>query len=77
MGHTPGKWSFDEGAGEVLSDVDEHGFVVATIESNDADGPLIAAAPEMLEMLKFLRKFLAYTEAWKVVKLIEKIEGKS
>ena len=47
--HTPGNWSFDEGSGEVTSDIDEHGFVVCTVESNDADGPLLAAAPALLE----------------------------
>ena len=38
--------------------------------------PLAATAPEMLEMLKFLRKFLAYTEVVKVDLVIAKAEGK-
>ena len=54
--HTPGNWSFDEGSGEITSDLDEHGFLehgflVATVESNDADGPVLAAASLMLETL--------------------------
>lgn len=47
--HTPGNWSFDEGSGEVTSDIDEHGFVVCTVESNDADGPVLAASARMLK----------------------------
>lgn len=49
--HTPGNWSFDEGSGEITSDIDEHGFLVATVESNDADGPVLAAASDMLKAL--------------------------
>lgn len=49
--HTPGNWSFDEGSGEVTSDIDEHGFLVATVESNDADGPVLSAASDMLKAL--------------------------
>lgn len=52
--HTPGNWTFDEGSGEVSSDIDEHGFLVATVESNDADGPAIAAAPDMKAALSAL-----------------------
>lgn len=54
MSFTPGKWTWDEGEGEVLSDIDEHGFLVATVESNDADGPLIAAAPALLEVAQMV-----------------------
>jgi hypothetical protein len=54
---TPGTWTWNEEAGEVLSDVDEDGLLVATVESNDADGPLIAAAPRLYALAKLILEF--------------------
>ncbi len=56
MRHTPGNWTYDVTADEVVSDIDEHGLVVCTIESNDADGWLIAQAPALLEVAELVEQ---------------------
>jgi hypothetical protein len=73
---TPGKWEYSADLGEVTSvDGDEVHHQIAIVGENDADGYLIAAAPEMLEALMLVRKFLAYTELCKVVAVIKKATG--
>jgi hypothetical protein len=76
-GNTPGKWEYVEELGEVWAK-HEHtdDFRVCIVEASNADGTLLAASKEMLDMLQFLRKFLAYTELVKVDKVIAKAEGK-
>ena len=74
---TKGNWEYAADLGEVFVRNEDGTFhQLAIVVDNDADGELMASAPEMLEMLRCMVKFLAYTEAWKVVKLIEKAEGK-
>jgi hypothetical protein len=61
MNHSKGPWSYDEESGEVTTK-DRAGYwgpshcpvIVCTVESLDGidNGPLIAAAPEMLDALK-------------------------
>lgn len=54
MSFTPGEWTFDEVNGEILSDIDPDGFLVATVESNDADGPLLAQSKALLEVAQMI-----------------------
>jgi len=54
-GHTPGQWKFNEGTGEITSDIDGgEDFLVATVDSNDADGPVLAAASVMLDVIDMI-----------------------
>lgn len=46
---TPGRWEYDADLGEIVAHHDERDdFRVAMIEDNDADGYLMAAAPDLL-----------------------------
>ena len=50
--HTPGPWSFNQAKGKVLACVAMAGkLLVFKSKVSDADGQLIAAAPELLEAL--------------------------
>jgi hypothetical protein len=50
--HTPGRWEYVADMGEVIARHDERDdFRVAIVEDKDADGHLIAMAPEMLAFL--------------------------
>lgn len=58
---TPGKWEYTEGLSEIVAIDAAHGdsLQIAIIQHNDADGILMAAAPELLEMLKQARCYVA------------------
>jgi hypothetical protein len=63
--HTPGKWEWQPNDGQFI--VDAHGNIVAEIpctKGNPADGPLIAAAPDLLAALEEAAQF--YQDVWEV-----------
>ena len=75
MKHTPGKWDVitklsgsENHRGYTV--LDEHGYLVADISPRDEDGKegganasVIAAAPELLEALRNLKRF-TFIERW-------------
>lgn len=52
--HSPGPWAYDVETGRVCcaADITSRYGTIATVDSNEADSRLIAAAPELLEALK-------------------------
>ena len=54
-GHTPGPWKvWESDGGERLVDADDDDSRIAILRGSDADGRLIAAAPELLAALNDL-----------------------
>jgi hypothetical protein len=68
MSHTPGPWTYREGyrgtEEYVVQRGHEGGFVVEGLskERAEADARLIAAAPELLEVLKAARRAISEVE---------------
>ena len=80
--HTSGPWKIKKRAsyGWVLENGSRHMIVDpfgGSIETDYADVHLIAAAPEMLSMLKeYAARYRCYSEYNKAKKIIDKAEGK-
>lgn len=77
---TKGPWIYDESSGEVVHD-DISGRVICDVmpvfEQHDKDGYLIAAAPEMYEMLDKLSVQLTEINAHDAVNEIERLLKKA
>jgi hypothetical protein len=66
--HTPGPWTLNPAQSTRVDLIDNHkgeaiGEIVWVDVRNPADARLIAAAPELLEALKYCRQKIAYMQA--------------
>ena len=87
MSHSKGPWIYDAESGEIHTK-DRTGFwgpdhepvVVATVEQLDGvnNGPLLAAAPELLEIVKEAIDYglMRYGLEDKAIRIVAKVEGR-
>jgi tetrahydromethanopterin S-methyltransferase subunit B len=79
---TKGPWVYDESTGDVITDDAAQRLVcdvMPVFEQHDKDGYLIAAAPEMYEMLEtILQVFeMDHRTTTDVISLLEKARGEA
>ena len=87
MSHTPGPWLYFSEPPQVSSDFFSLPVVVADIRKHglysEANGVLVAAAPDLLKACKLMRSWLLHSGGWseaieaQIDPIIAKAEGKT